>query len=75
MNDLTKKQQEIMNYSLKITKTITYSRITLNFYENNLIMYILDDKKIDWFHSLAETKNNSIDTRDAKRVSIKKKII
>ena len=74
MNDLTKKQQEKMNYTLKITKTITYSRITLDFYENNLIMYRLDDKKIDWFHSLASTRNSTIDTRDAKRISIKKKI-
>ena len=54
----------------KITKTLKFSRISLYFYENNIIMYKLNNKPINWFYSLAYTKNNLIDTRSAKRSRI-----
>ncbi len=57
----------------KVIKTITYSKISLDFYDNNAIMFKLDNKAIDWFYSLAKTKKQTIDTRSAKRTSIQVK--
>ena len=59
----------------KVTKSINYSNITLDFYNNNAIMYKLNDKAVDWFHSIAKTKEKTIDTRNAKRTSIKSKVV
>ena len=55
----------------KIIKTITFSRISLDFYNNNAIMFKLDNKPINWFYSLAKTRKQVIDTRTAKKTSIK----
>ena len=42
-------------------KTITYSKISLEIYNNNLIMFKLNKQNINWFYSLAKTKTKTID--------------
>ena len=74
MNDINKKQSKILNYTPKVTKSISYSKITLDFYDNNLIMFKLNNKNIDWFYSSAKTKDKTINTNDSKRIKIKSNI-
>lgn len=74
---MKKKKEDIFNLIEKapnVVKSITYSRITLDFYDNNAIMFKLDGKTLDWFHSYAKTRKETIDTRTAKRHNIKKTI-
>ena len=59
---------------LKISKSIKYSKITLDFYNNNLIMYKLNNTNINWFYSCINTKKDTFDTRYIKRVNIKSNI-
>ena len=75
MNDVDKKIIKKINEQPKISKSINYSRITLDFLDNNAIIFKLNNKKIDWFHSYATTKNNKISTQTSKRISIKDKVI
>jgi len=57
-----------------IIKTINYSKVSLHFYPDNIIMYQLDKQDINWFHSNVIVNNQTIDTRNIKRTNINKKI-
>ena len=58
----------------KITKSVTYSRIGLSFYQNNAVMFSLDGSDIDWFHAYGKAEGILISTKTALRTDIKEKI-
>ena len=58
----------------RVTDTLSYGRISLALYDDNVILFILDGQKIDWFHSSACVGDRKIDTRTAKRVRIDRSI-
>ncbi|MBO4358290.1 MAG: hypothetical protein J5796_00640, partial [Erysipelotrichaceae bacterium] len=58
-----------------VTRSINHSKITLDFYDNNLVMFRLNGKMMDWFHAYAKTDTSSIDTRTAQRKSIRTETI
>lgn len=74
MTKLNEKAIELVTKLPKISKTITYSRVSFDFYQNNAIMYKLDGKNINWFFSLAKSDSEILDTRFLKRKKITQRI-
>lgn len=54
----------------KVTQTLSYGKISFLLHEDNAILFVLNGKKIDWFHSCAYAGKRRIDTRSAKRIGI-----
>ncbi len=73
MNKLNEKAIELVTKLPKLTKSITFSRITLDFYRNNAVMFKLDGEALDWFFAKAACKKGSIDTRTARRTAIRER--
>ena len=74
MDIINKLALKVLSRQPKISKTVSYSRVSFDFYENNAVMYRLDGQRINWFFAQAKTKKDSIDTRIARRTSIKETI-
>ena len=58
----------------RVTRTLSYGRISLLLHDDNSILFVLNGQKIDWFHSFACTGKKKIDTRTARRVRIDKDV-
>ena len=71
MDIINKLALKVLSKQPKIDRTISYSRVSLDFYQNNAVMYRLDGTRINWFFAKAKTKTETIDTRTAKRTGIK----
>lgn len=74
MKRLNKEVLKRLENRPKIIRSITYSRITLTFYQNNVIMFSLDGSNIDWFHAYGKAEDMIISTRTARRTDIKEEI-
>lgn len=70
MNNVSKDKIRKMHRQPSITRSIKHSKITLDFYDSNAVMFRLNSEKIDWFHSVATVNGRKIDTRKAKRKKI-----
>ena len=65
---------ELKTEEPKIIKQFKHGRIGLDIYENNAIMFKLNNENVNWFFAEAKTRDNFISSSDAKIVSIKEKI-
>lgn len=74
MDKINKQIIKIVEKKPKIDETISFSRISLSFYSNNLVMFALDKQNIDWFYSYGKDKDLIIDNKQAKRKAIKQTI-
>ena len=74
MRNLNEKAIELLNRLPDVSEHIEHSRVALDLYSNNAVMYRLDGRNINWFFSIGKTREKTIDTRTARRTGITKEL-